>query len=68
MDKIEDMIKALNEADEEDRKKVKDISNALREMADSLDELVAEGKTAEEIETIVGKIIIKFVKIQGLLT
>ena len=68
MDKIEDMIKALDEADEEDRKKLKGVSNTLREFADSLDELVAEGKTPEEIEEIMGKLVIKFVKLQGLLS
>lgn len=68
MDKIEDLIKELDKADEEDRKKVKGISKTLREFADSLDELVAEGKTPEEIEEIMGKLVIKFVKLQGLLT
>lgn len=68
MDKIEDMIKDLNNIDEEEREKLHYYSRTLREIADHIDELAVEGKTPEEIEEIIGKLIIKIIKIKAFLS
>ena len=62
---LNDFVFDLEEADEEDIKKVHEISKTFRELADLFDQLVIKGKTKEELEEIGSKIIFKYLKLQG---
>ena len=55
---IEDFIKLLDEANEEDIQQLKEASKLFREFADLIDELTDLEKTDEEIENIIAKMII----------
>lgn len=59
---LKDIIEA---EDKEDKEKIHKLAETFREMADLFDECIEEGKTEEEIETILAKVIIKYTKIKG---
>ena len=56
---LKDIIEA------EDKEKVHKLAETFREIADLFDECIEEGKTEEEIETILAKVVIKYTKIKG---
>lgn len=60
---IEDFIKLLDEANEEDIQQLKEASKLFREFADLIDELTDVEKTDEEIENIIAKMIIVGMKL-----
>lgn len=60
---IEDYIKLLDEANEEDIQQLKEASKLFREFADLIDELTDLEKTDEEIENIIAKMIIVGMKL-----
>ena len=61
---LDDLIASLDQANEKDIKEIHELANDFRELGDLFDEVVKEGISAEEIETIIGKIIVKFMKIK----
>ena len=67
MKDLDDFIAKLDEADEEDRQEIREHSNNLRKLANLLDEIIKEGISAEEIEEIMGKIIVIVIKLKGLI-
>ena len=67
MKDLDDFIAKLDEADEEDRQEIRELSNNLRKLADLFDEIIKEGISAEEIEEIMGKIIVIVIKLKGLI-
>lgn len=56
---LKDIIEA------EDKERVHKIAETFREIADLFDECIEEGKTEEEIETILAKVVIKYTKLKG---
>ena len=60
---LEKLIASLDKANEKDKQEIHELANDFRELGDLFDEIVKEGISAEEIETIIGKIIVKFMKI-----
>lgn len=56
--KIDDYIKILDEANEKDIQEVHETSKNLRKLADLIDELVVPEKTNEEIENIIGQMLV----------
>ena len=59
---LKDIIEA---EDKEDKEKVHKLAETFREIADLFDECIEDGKTEEEIETILAKVVIKYTKIKG---
>lgn len=59
---LKDIIEA---EDKEDKEKIHKLAETFREIADLFDECIEEGKTEEEIETILAKVVIKYTKIKG---
>lgn len=55
----------IESEDKEDKEKVHKLAETYREIADLFDECIEEGKTEEEIETILAKVVIKYTKIKG---
>lgn len=55
----------MNLKDKEDKEKVHKLAETFREIADLFDECIEEGKTEEEIETILAKVVIKYTKLKG---
>lgn len=67
MKDLEGLIRSINEANEEDKKEVHEVSNNLRKLADLFDQLLKEGITAEEVEEIMGKVFVVVIKLKGLI-
>lgn len=63
MNTLNDLIASLDKANEKDIKEIHEFSNNLRKLADLFDLLVKEETTAEEIEEIMGKIIVIALKL-----
>ena len=59
---LKDMIEA---EDKEDKEKIHKLAETFREIADLFDECIEDGKTEEEIETILAKVVIKYTKLKG---
>jgi len=59
---LKDIIEA---EDKEDKEKVHKLAETFREIADLFDECIEDGKTEEEIETILAKVVIKYTKLKG---
>ncbi len=56
---------SLLDMNKEDKEKIHKLAETFREIADLFDECIEEGKTEEEIETILAKVVIKYTKIKG---
>lgn len=67
MKNLDDLIASLERRDEEEIKEVHEASNNLRELADLFDQLVKEEISREEIERIIGKMIILVIKLDGII-
>ena len=56
---------SLLDMNKEDKEKIHKLAETFREIGDLFDECIEEGKTEEEIETILAKVVIKYTKIKG---
>lgn len=61
MNKIDEIIEIVKKGDKEEKEEVNKFANEFREIANLLDELVEEGKTREDLEVILGKIIVRMI-------
>ena len=61
---IDEFIKLLDEANEEDIQKLHETANNLRKFADLVDELTDLEKTDEEIENIIAKMVVIGMKLK----
>ena len=67
MKDLDELIAKIDEADEKDIQEIHELSNNFRKLADLFDQLVKEGISVEEIEEILGKIIVIAIKLKGII-